>query len=355
MRHLAHVIALSTILAAAAAAQQPRPPQPDLPIDAAVRGRVVSKAVDVLERSYVSAETARTMTETLRAREKAGAYDAVTSADAFARALTDDLRAVSHDKHLRVSYSHAPVPPDREGFDPPPASPEAAAFRRSVNFGFEKLERLPGNIGYLELRGFDDATLVGPTLAAAFTFLAETDALVIDLRRNPGGSGDTVALLASYLFDAPTHLNSLVWRESGRTEESWTQADVPGRRYGQAKPVYVLTSDRTFSAAEECAYDLQTRKRATVVGATTGGGAHAGGTRRLDDHFEMWVPAGRAVNPVTKTNWEGVGVAPDHAVPEADALRAAQVLALQALVPSVTGPRADLMRRRIEELQRPTP
>jgi peptidase S41-like protein len=354
MRHLARVLAL-TLLAASVDAQQPRAPQPDLPIDAAVRARVISKAVDVLQRSYVSAETARTMTEALRARERSGAYDAVTSAEAFARALTDDLRATSHDKHLRVTYSHAPVPPDREGFDPPTPNAADAAFRRSVNFGFEKLERLPGNIGYLELRGFDDATLASPTLAAAFTFLAETDALVIDLRRNPGGSGETVALLASYLFDAPTHLNTIAWRESGKSEESWTKADVPGRRYGQAKPVYVLTSDRTFSAAEECAYDLQTRKRATIVGATTGGGAHAGGTRRLDDHFEMWVPAGRAVNPVTKTNWEGVGVAPDHAVPETDALREAQVLALQALLPSVTSPRADLMRRRLEELQRPTP
>jgi hypothetical protein len=355
MRHLAHLIAVSAILAAAAAAQQPRAPQPDLPIDAAVRARVVSKAVDVLERSYVSAETARVMTDALRAREKAGAYDTVTSADAFARALTDDLRSVSHDKHLRVRYSHAPVGPDREGFAPPPPSAAEAAFRRSVNFGFEKLERLPGNIGYLEVRGFDDAALAGPTLAAAFTFLAETDALVIDLRRNPGGSGETVALLASYLFDAATHLNDIVWRETGRTEASWTRTDVPGRRYGQAKPAYVLTSDRTFSAAEECAYDLQTRKRATVVGATTGGGAHAGGTRRLDDHFEMWVPAGRAVNPVTKTNWEGVGVTPDHAVPESDALRAAEVLALQALLPSVTGPRGELMRRRLDELQRAAP
>ena len=354
MRHLARLLAVSMLLAATAQAQQPRAPQPDRTIDAAVRARVVSKAVDVLERWYVSAEAARRMADALRTRAKAGGYDTTTSAEAFARALTDELRAVSRDKHLRVTYSHAPVPPDRDGFEPPTPSAADAAFRRSVNFGFEKLERLPGNIGYLELRGFDDAALAGPTLAAAFAFLAETDALVIDLRRNPGGSGETVALLASYLFDAPTHLNTIAWRESGKSEESWTKAAVPGRRYGQAKPVYVLTSDRTFSAAEECAYDLQTRKRAAVVGATTGGGAHAGGTRRLDDHFEMWVPAGRAVNPVTKTNWEGVGVAPDHEVPEGDALRAAQVLALQALLPSVTGPRADLMRRRLEELQRPT-
>jgi hypothetical protein len=351
MCHLARLLAVSTLLAATAAAQQPRPPQPDLTIDA----RVVSKAVDVIERSYVSADVARKMADALRAREKAGAFDAITSADAFARALTDELRAVSRDKHLRVTYRHAPVPPDREGFAPPPQSAADAAFRRSVNFGFEKLERLPGNIGYLELRGFDDAALAGPTVAAAFTFLAETDALVIDLRRNPGGSGETVALVASYLFDAPTHLNTIAWRESGKSEESWTKADVPGRRYGQRKPVYVLTSDRTFSAAEELAYDLQTQKRATVVGATSGGGAHAGGTRRLDDHFEMWVPAGRAVNPVTKTNWEGVGVAPDHAVPADDALRAAQVLALEALLPSATGPRADLMRGRLQELQRATP
>jgi C-terminal processing protease CtpA/Prc len=127
---------------------------------------------------------------------------------------------------------------------------------------------------------------------------------------------------------------------------------VAGRRYGQRKPVYVLTSDRTFSGAEEFAYDLQTRKRATVVGATSGGGAHPGGPRRIDDHFAVWVPAGRAVNPLTQTNWEGVGVAPDHAVPADDALRAAQVLALRAMLPGTPEPRAALLRQRVEELER---
>ncbi|MET0556825.1 MAG: S41 family peptidase [Vicinamibacteria bacterium] len=341
--------AVSTI-PAVAASQPARAGQPDLTIDGATRARVLSRAVDVLNRSYVFPDVARKMEEAVRAKEKAGGYEALASAAAFARALTDDLQAVSQDKHLRVTYSHAPVPPDGEGFEPPrPAGPELD-FIRSVNFGFEKLERLPGNIGYLELRAFNASDLAGPTAAAAMTFLAETDALIVDLRRNGGGDSRMVALLASYFFDTPTHLNSLHWREGGRVEESWTSAEVAGRRYGGEKPVYVLTSDRTFSGAEEFAYDLQTRKRATVVGANSGGGAHPGGPRRLDDHFAVWVPAGRAVNPVTKTNWEGVGVAPDHAVPADDALRAAQVLALRALLPGAPAPRAALLRQRAEEL-----
>jgi C-terminal processing protease CtpA/Prc len=171
---------------------------------------------------------------------------------------------------------------------------------------------------------------VSETVAAAMTFLANTDALVIDLRRNGGGRPQTVALLSSYLFDAPVLLNSLYWREWDRTDDFWTSATVKGRRYGKDKPVFVLTSARTFSAAEEFAYNLKNLERATIVGETTGGGANPGGMRRLSEDFTMFVPMGRAINPVTKTNWEGTGVAPDVAVASENALQAALELARKA-------------------------
>src|SRR5262249_7175677 len=153
----------------------------------------------------------------------------------------------------------------------------------------------------------------GPA-AAAMNFLANTDALIVDVRRNGGGSPHGVALLCSYFFDeTPVHLNSLYWRKGDRTEEFWTRKDVAGKRY-TGTPIYVLTSGRTFSAAGEFTDNLQTRKRAAVVGETTGGGAHPGGMRWINEHFIMFVPSGRAINPVTKTNWEGTGVEPDVAV-----------------------------------------
>src|SRR5262249_22574655 len=127
------------------------------------------------------------------------------------------------------------------------------------------------------------------------------------------------------------HLNSLYWRKGDRTEEFWTRKALDGKRY-TGKPVYVLTSARTFSGAEEFAYNLQSRKRATIVGETTGGGAHPGGVRPINDHFAMFVPTGRAINPVTGTNWEGTGVKPDVAVRADEALETAHALAVKTVL-----------------------
>jgi retinol-binding protein 3 len=306
------------------------PNEPDLTIDAATRARVVEGLVKQLDAGYVFPETAKKMGADLRAKLAEHAYDNVTSAKAFATVLTKDLQAISHDKHLRVTHSFETLPPETIDKEPPPAEMEKMRrFLRTRNFGFEKVERLEGNIGYLDLRNFMPADMAGDTAAAAMAFLANTDALIIDLRKNGGGSPDMVALFCSYLFPAApvVHLNDLYFRPENTTHQWWTQAYVPGKRYVD-KNVYVLTSHRTFSAAEECTYNLKSLKRATIVGETTGGGAHPGGPRRLDDHFEVFVPMGRAINPITKTNWEGTGVQPDIAVPADLALKTAYLAAL---------------------------
>jgi C-terminal processing protease CtpA/Prc len=210
---------------------------------------------------------------------------------------------------------------------------EARLYGQRLNFGFERVERLPGNVGYLELRSFGfDTSDVADVAAAAFDFLANTDALIIDVRRNGGGSPHMVAQVSSYLFGPePVHLNSLYWRPGNRTDDFYTQRQVKGTRYGPDKLLYVLTSRNTFSGAEEFSYNLQTRKRATIVGDTTGGGAHPGGMQRVTDHFAVWVPTGRAINPITKTNWERVGVRPDVAVASDQALTTAHLAALRTL------------------------
>ncbi|HVG30540.1 MAG TPA: S41 family peptidase, partial [Pyrinomonadaceae bacterium] len=207
-----------------------------------------------------------------------------------------------------------------------------------MNHGFNRVERLRGNVGYIEFNGFMDAEAGAEAVAAAMNFVANTDALIIDLRKNGGGNPEMVALVCSYLFGPePVHLNDLYWREGNRTQEFWTRKEVAGRRYLN-KDVYVLTSKRTFSGAEEFSYNLKNLKRATIVGETTGGGAHPGGGVRVNEHFMMFVPRGRAISPVTKTNWEGTGVKPDVEVPAEQALTVAHLAALRKSLPTLPNP-----------------
>jgi C-terminal processing protease CtpA/Prc len=180
-------------------------------------------------------------------------------------------------------------------------------------------------VGYLKFNFFGDVEVCGPTASAALNFLANVDALIVDLRDNGGGSPDMVAYVSSYLFSKRTHLNNLWTRRTNETREYFT-TEVPGKRLGEDKPVYVLTSKRTFSGAEEFSYNLKNLKRATIIGETTGGGAHPVSGHKIDDHFTIGVPFARAINPISKTNWEGTGVEPDVKVAAGDALTTAQKL-----------------------------
>jgi C-terminal processing protease CtpA/Prc len=306
-------------------------------LDATTRQQVLDGAIEHMQRAYIFEDVAQKMAAALRAHARAGAYDAITSGAAFAAALTRHLQEVSKDKHLRILYDPAGI-----GGAQPPTTDEdrtrrAAAERRN-NHGLHRVERLDGNVGYLELRGFSGSQEAGGTVAAAMNLLANTDALIFDLRRNGGGSPVTIGFISSYLFDRRVHLNDFYVRETGRRQSFYTSETVDGRRYGESKPVYILTSNRTFSAAEEFTYNLKHLKRAVIVGETTGGGAHPGGVRRITDHFGIWLPTGRAINPITGTNWEGVGIAPDIAVDPGDALRAAHLEALRKIRATATDP-----------------
>ncbi len=203
--------------------------------------------------------------------------------------------------------------------------------RPKENYGFAKVEVLPGNVGYIKLDMFEGSPAARPTAAAAMAFVANTDALIFDVTENGGGAANMIAFLCGYLFDTRVHLNTFENRGMGMASDSYSDESVPGERYGQDKPVYVLTSGYTFSAAEEFTYDLKHLKRATIVGETTGGGAHPVTFMTLNKYFILKIPSGRAVNPVTKTNWEGVGVIPHVEVPADQAKERARQLALSAV------------------------
>jgi C-terminal processing protease CtpA/Prc len=199
-----------------------------------------------------------------------------------------------------------------------------------------------GKVAVIKFNGFSNLTYpCGTEVTRTFDVVANADALIFDLRENTGGDARMVAFISSYLFDKRTHLNDVLTRRkdaSGRqmgpdefsTQEFWANdPEVPGRKYGGTKPVYVLTSGVTFSAAEEFTYNLKALKRATIVGEPTGGGAHPTRGEPIDDQFSIGVPFARSVNPITKTNWEGTGVTPDVTVPAAQALETAMTLIAQ--------------------------
>ena len=327
---------------------QQGPNGPDMTIDGATRASVIDNLIKELNDAYVFPEMAKKMETDLRARLSGKEYDSIPSGRAFAEKLTADLQSISKDKHLRVRFSAQPIPLRKERGEPTAEEKERNSwFNRRINFGFERVERMNGNIGYIDLRGFSDHEAGAETVAAAMKFLANTDALVFDLRQNGGGSPRMVALISSYLFgDKPVHLNDLYWRKGDKTDEFWTKPELAKVRF-QDKDIYVLTSNRTFSAGEEFTYNLKNLKRATIIGETTGGGAHPGGVERLGDHFGAFIPSGRAISPITKTNWEGTGVEPDVKVPKDQALKTAYLMALNK---SVSNIKDEAIQRGLKEL-----
>ncbi len=298
---------------------------------------VIEKISKILEDNYVYPKTAKKMSSHLYGKLKKGDYKKITSPDEFADQLGKDLRKISKDLHIRVGYDPEGVERMKRGEknkDDPLLLELRLKELRRTNFGFNEVKILGGNIGYLDLRQFASPKYAGETAVAAMNFLANCEALIIDLRNNGGGSAEMIQLLTSYFYDAgPVHLNTFYWRPGDETMQTWTLPHVPGKKI-PAIDIYILTSRSTFSAAEEFSYNLKNLKRATLVGETTRGGAHPGGPMVVNDNFIINVPKGRAVNPVTKTNWEGVGVKPHIEVPQEDALLTAHLKAVEKLIAS---------------------
>jgi hypothetical protein len=295
---------------------------------------VVTRSAELLETRYVDPKKGRDLARQIRRDVAARRWHEIASDEEFAKAVTVRLRELSKDGHLSLDYSAKALAPDADSAEEAFGADEFEKwYGAGVNHGFEEVRRLEGGVGYLNLTVFAPPSMGADLAVAAMSLLAQSDALIIDLRNNGGGDGAMGKLLAGYLLDGPAELSGKYDRPTDKLTRSFTAEWVPGRRFGTKKPVYLLISKRTFSAAEAFAYDLQALKRAVVVGEPSGGGAHPFEYRRAGTHFVLSLPEGRSVNPITGKDWEGVGVQPDVAVPKEQALEKALELARQRLKP----------------------
>jgi len=296
--------------------------------------QVVDSIALFMTERYVFPDEGRQMGDLVQQNMKDGKYDDITDPGAFSRQLTEDLLTVNNDRHIGVMYLPeriAMMQAAEEDANNTELEDLERRFREFNNYNFKEVKILPGNIGYLKFNSFEDASFAGPTAVAAMNFLSNTDALIIDLTDNGGGSPSLIQLITTYFFEEPTHLNSFYYREADKIEQFWTLTYVPGNRMPETD-IYVLTSSRTFSGAEEFSYNLRNLERAVLVGETTGGGAHPVAAYIINDHFMVRVPFGRAVNPISETNWEGTGVEPHVKTSRDNAFATAYSMALDSLM-----------------------
>jgi hypothetical protein len=327
----------------------PAPAQPAAGLlSQAQKREIVEAAASAYSDYYVFADKGRLIAIHLRREWGRGAFNRADDAAGFATALTAAIQAVNPDRHIAIL--------------PPPAGPALAATPESRaqrfdwvqrlrrrNYDFIRVERLPGNVGYLRLDSFPPPELAASTAAAAMAFLRNSDALIIDLRENGGGTGDMVRFLASYFFVEPTRLSRSFRRDgTPQTTFDMTLPTVPGERL-PIIDLFILTSPRTISAAEAFAFSLQQRDRAVVVGESSAGAGNAGEYVEIGHGFRAFVPDVHVSSPVNDTSWEGIGVQPDVRAPAQQALAAAHREAVQRLLSAATDEqRRETLRRALE-------
>jgi len=341
LRILAIGAGLLAVLAApdAAAAGQPEAHRnKTLIVSKDTKSAVVSAVLGHLRDEYVDLEVGQSAADELEEMHHAGHFKDAKGPKAFATKLSGTIQRLTGDGHLNVEFSAKPIDLKNDESEESFSAQEMEKYYGAgVNYGVQRIEHLEGNVGYLDLRVFAPIDMGGPSVTSAMTVLAPTSALIIDLRKNGGGIGDMADLVASYLFDEQRQpLTGTYDRPSDTLTQRFTQPMVPGRRFGPDKPVYVLISKRTFSAAEALAYNLQALGRATIVGETSGGGAHPFEYKPIHKHFVLWSVTAKSVNPITQSNWQGVGVKPDITVPAAEALQHALSLVANKQDPEKT-------------------
>ncbi|MBN2184648.1 MAG: S41 family peptidase [Candidatus Krumholzibacteriota bacterium] len=329
------VVCLMVFCSSNATAQAARPGEL-APIDAAARAAIVDSVTAIIDSVYVLGEPAARIVAEVRRALAAGEYDGIDDPAEFAERLHHDCQRVNHDGHFRV-FALQPLDPSTTaaGQDENPLDVERRnRYLKAINYGFKKAEILEGGVGYLRFDSFSRGEEAYMAAVSAMNFISNSSAVILDLRNNGGGAASMIRFICGYLFEENTHLINWDNRAENSTVQSYSTDFVPGKRITE-QPVYILTSSGTFSAAEEFTFDLKNLERATVVGATTGGGGHTVASYYFD--FEgfrigLRVPNSRAYNPKNNEGWEGVGVIPDIVVKSEQALDVAHADALRKLI-----------------------
>lgn len=289
----------------------------------------IKKLSQLMNDFYVFPDVAKKTETHLLSQWESGHFDQFENDEDFAAALTESVQSINKDKHMRIWKNRPYEAPDNT----PERMIEERLDRlnrsRASNSGFNTVKIMEGNVGYLDYRGFAGFPGGKDVVDSYMNLLSRTDAIIVDLSRNGGGDPSMVQYLCSFFFDKKVHLNSLYFREGDRTIDFYTLDEIGGEKMPEV-PLFVITSNKTFSGAEEFSYNMQTQKRATLIGQTTGGGANPGGGRGINENLTVFIPGGMAINPITKTNWEGVGVVPEIKTSQEDALSKAHELAKEA-------------------------
>lgn len=285
----------------------------------------IEKTSKLLIDNYVFPEVAVKIENHLKALLAKGAFDNISDIQEFAGKMTFEMQSISQDKHMRCRLNSANAKIQRR----PLPDFSFNGLKEETNFNFARAGKLDGQVGYLEIFNFPTMQRAKNSADDAMKLIADSKALIIDLRRNGGGNPDLIQYICSYFFDKPTHINSIYWRSTNKTNDFITFEKVDGKKMSNI-PIIVLTSSYTFSGGEEFAYNIQTQKRGVLIGETTGGGANPGGSFPISDELEVFIPTGRAINPITKTNWEGVGVIPDIKIEASKAFDIAYPKAIEA-------------------------
>ena len=315
-------------------------PQETLLIDKNLKEEVVVKVASIVQEKYVFADVGEKMAKYILTQFENGKYNSFTELEPFCMKLTSDLRDISKDRHIFVFYSpdEALLVRAKNGILPEDETKkineQSYEADKRQNFGFKKVEIFDGNIGYLNISYFTDIDTLEEALNGAMKFLSNSDAIIIDLRDNGGGS--MTPLLFSYFFsNKRIDLGGCVCRDTTQNENLWTLLNIPGKRLPDVE-LYILTNSKTFSAAEYFSYAMQTLKRAVVVGETTKGGAHPVDVLIVKGDILTQISICESYNPITKSNWEGTGVKPDIEVESENAFKIAHIKAIEHIIEKTT-------------------